>query len=290
MLHDDEGAITTLTRAKAFCLAGGLPFEGIDFEVQPEPLEHALHILNGIYDSVRVALEGYGKVHTLLSDRVTFRHKLATIRPYKGNRENSRKPYWGDAIRAHMYKYRDAAYVEDLEADDLCGIFQRDDTVIVGVDKDLLTIPGAHYNWKKKEFMLINELEADRNFYTQLLEGDKVDNIPGLAYCTDETVKEYSLHFSARKGCGPAASRSILESAETSEEMYRRVKECYTNTYFDMVSRGGDEPDGRHELGALMDIQEVGRLLFMTRELREDCTPVLWELPDEDDRRAVEGL
>jgi hypothetical protein len=296
-LADELGVCTTLTRARKVLASNDLDENYIDedgetatnltIEVFPQPLENALHILNQIYSGIEARLEGYGKMHTLLSDRLTFRHTLARIKPYKGNRENMRRPYWQEAIRKHMVECRGAVWVEGLEADDLCGIFQRDDTVVAGVDKDLLTIPGSHYNWKKKEFTLISPLEADRNFYTQMLEGDKVDNIPGLDFCTEETVEEYTLHFTARRGCGPAAARSILRTADTPEEMYRRVRECYMRT----AEFSAQRPlDGLQEMGVLLDMQEIGRLLFMTRELREDCSPVLWELPTEADRKAVEGL
>jgi len=287
-LADEQGPCTTLTRARRVLEANGLPEEGLDFVVTPEPLEHALHVMNNIYHSVEEHLQGYGKMHTLLSDPVTFRHRLATIQPYKGNRENARKPYWYDAIREHMIKHRGAIWIEGLEADDLCGIFQREDTVICGIDKDLLTIPGAHYNWKKKEFALVSELEADRNFYTQMLWGDKEDHIPGLRYCAEETIEEFSLHHTARRGCGKAAAGKILETADTSEEMYRRVRQAYMACCEAQMGDLGMGFDGRHETGTLQDMLEIGSLLYMTRELREDCSPVLWVLPDEKDRETLE--
>lgn len=288
-LVDSAGDVTTLTRAKKFCTEYSIPFEAIDSQVYPEPLTHALQIMKTIYEGIENNLQGYGKVFTLLSDRVTFRHHLATIRPYKGTRE-SNKCYWHDALRQNLEEYRDGFMVEGLEADDLCGIFQREDTVVVGIDKDLLTIPGSHYHWKKHEFMQVSELEADRNFYTQILEGDKADNIAGLSHCAPETVVEYGLHHTANRSCGPAAAKLILESAETSEELYKRTREAYVLSEEHRMQAMGFKPDGRAEQGALMDLLENGRLLHMTREIDEQCLPTLWELPVEADREAVKGV
>jgi hypothetical protein len=292
-LMDEKGEVSSEARARRVCEANELPLIVdeevlLDFQVTPEPLENALHIVNTIYAGVEKGLQGYGKIHTLLSDSLTFRHHLATIKPYKGNRINSRKPYWYAAIREHVTQYRDAVYVEGLEADDLCGIFQREDTVIAGIDKDLLTIPGSHWNWKKKEFNYVSELEADRFFYTQMLSGDKADHIPGLGACSEETIDEYELHHSARRGCGDKSAIKILENAPSAAVMYERVRECYILAYEQQALQLGIDFDSRAEMGVLLDLQEIGRLLYMTREIREDCSPVLWELPTEKDRNALE--
>lgn len=47
--------------------------------------------------------------------------------------------------------------------------------IICGIDKDLLTIPGIHYNYSKNIFKFITEKEARYNFWTQVLVGDSTD-------------------------------------------------------------------------------------------------------------------
>jgi hypothetical protein len=294
LMEGEDDPVSSLPRALKFCKKYDLPpmceagVSRIDLEVSPQPLANAIHILNQVYDGIEEALMSYGKVYTLLSESPTFRHELATMKPYKISRINDRKPYHYDALRKYMFTVRDAISIEGLEADDLCGIFQKEGTVIVGIDKDLLTIPGDHYNWKTKKLREVTQLEADRYFYEQLLSGDKGDDIPGLSFCAEETMDIYSLHHSARRGCGVGSATKILETAETAEEMYARVREAYFCAHKQSHTHMGFEYDARAEMGTLCDLRENGRLLHMTRELNEDCTPVYWELPDEDDRRALE--
>ena len=97
-----------------------------------------------------------------------FRMELATIKPYKGHR-NQEKPYHWNAIRQHLIDNWDAEVQYGIEADDRLGIeqcleaFKRGiggdevpyaGTVICSRDKDLNMIPGWHYVWpagKQKE-------------------------------------------------------------------------------------------------------------------------------------------
>jgi 5'-3' exonuclease len=72
--------------------------------------------------------------------------------------------------------------VPRLEADDLMGMMASGGKAIaVTIDKDLRAVPGWHWNPDKElEPTLVDELTADRNFYTQWLTGDSTDNVPGV--------------------------------------------------------------------------------------------------------------
>lgn len=117
-------------------------------------------------------------------DKSNFRNKVATIKPYKGNRHQE-KPFWRDKIRRHLVTSRGAELVFGMEADDALGISQSKDTVICTRDKDLDMIPGYHYTWpcgaqNERPLWIQDELGALRCFYSQLITGDSTDNIPGL--------------------------------------------------------------------------------------------------------------
>lgn len=121
-------------------------------------------------------------------DKSNFRYELATIKPYKGNRLTE-KPHWYTHIRNFLVDFRGAIEVFGQEADDALGIEQcaskLNTTVICSRDKDLHMIPGWHYTWgagkqKEKEVWFQDEVGGLRCFYSQLLTGDSVDNIPGL--------------------------------------------------------------------------------------------------------------
>lgn len=100
---------------------------------------------------------------------------------YKGNR-TAPKPKHHGAIREYLVSYWNAKVSDGCEADDLMGVEQMTEpegSVICTIDKDLLMIPGNHYNFVKKEFYTVNHIGGLRHFYWQLIMGDKTDNILG---------------------------------------------------------------------------------------------------------------
>ena len=115
------------------------------------------------------------------SDPNNFRK---TLNPeYKANRRGGRKPLcFKPALQycKDTFPYR---LFENLEADDTIGIIgtteNENDYVIVSEDKDLLTIPGLHWDLKLKKIYSIDEEEANFNFMKQALIGDAVDNYKG---------------------------------------------------------------------------------------------------------------
>ncbi len=113
-----------------------------------------------------------------------FREQVATILPYKGNRDPSHKPKYYRDLKDYLADFWNAEVISGREADDAIGCAQwaakNRDTVIVTIDKDLNQIPGYHYNWRKNEFFDVSVAEANRFFWWQMLDGDKTDNIPGI--------------------------------------------------------------------------------------------------------------
>lgn len=148
-----------------------------------------------------------------LTGKNNFRKEIAVTTPYKGNRKAD-KPRHFDAIRKHLIKL--GCVEEDTqEADDAIGIaaysMKPDEYVIITVDKDLNMIRGSHYNFVKRQFNYVDENEALRFFYTQLLTGDHTDNIRGI------------------EGIGPKKAAKALEDATTEWEMYSVAKKMYDN-------------------------------------------------------------
>jgi 5'-3' exonuclease len=83
------------------------------------------------------------------------------------------------------------------------------DAVIVSIDKDFKQVPGLLYNPTKDEWTEVSEEEGLLFFYTQLLTGDRVDNIQGV------------------NKIGPKTAEKILEGASTKEEMWKSCLEAY---------------------------------------------------------------
>ena len=144
-----------------------------------------------------------------------FRDKLATIQPYKGNRKGD-KPRWLSEIREYLIDVHGAEVISGIEADDELGMRQTEGTMIVTIDKDLLMVPGRHYDFKQDRvyvaydpgqlWLKITKDSKGANRYTlkgvgfawfcaQCFLGDRVDNIPGLRGYGDK--KTYNL----LKGC-----------------------------------------------------------------------------------------
>ena len=168
-----------------------------------------------------------------LTGKNNYRYEIAKTVPYKGNRKDAKKPKHYDALRECMITRLGAVVVDGQEADDEVAIRMSanpDKYLLIGVDKDLRQIPGWHHNPHKVNTEYIDEFTGFKNFCTQLLTGDRVDNIPGL------------------EGIGPVKAAKALGKAKTKEELLQAAFEKYK------------------ELGHSLDyFTEQGQLLWLRR-------------------------
>lgn len=173
-----------------------------------------------------------------ISGKGNFRYDIAKTVPYKGNRVDKEKPKHYLALRKHLE--RAGAIVSDgEEADDAIGIASTGaDCWLVHVDKDLNQLPGWHYNPVKDDEYYVTEFEGIRSFYTQLLTGDRVDNVQGL------------------KGIGPVKASKILDKCKDEQQLYKAVQDAYDNH--------NEAPER---------VLENGQLLWLRREKNQIWTP-----------------
>lgn len=160
-----------------------------DFTVDVSPVSHALASAKAF---IANTLEFTGCQRTILlltKGGNCFRHHLATIQKYKGNRDGMKKPVHYDAIREYYMDVHGAMMFEKWEADDAaCMALHKGSTrtdyeyVLSTIDKDLAQQRGRHVNPNKKDegVYIIEEAEGWYNFYHQMLMGDAADNIKGL--------------------------------------------------------------------------------------------------------------
>ena len=126
------------------------------------------------------------RVRLFFTPHKVFRHDIAVTRGYKENRKDLVKPVYADKIFEYLTLTYPCEIGENIEADDLLGINQTAHTVICSNDKDLMMIPGAHFNFALKEEDERDPHEwqdligADQCFFTQLIAGDSTDNIQGV--------------------------------------------------------------------------------------------------------------
>lgn len=256
-----DGDILQLTYECGFGVMAGWEGES------PPPFERAAELLDNRIANI-VALSGADNYQIYLTGKNNFREKIATIKPYKGNRVQE-KPFHYKNLRAYMQGKHNAIVVDGMEADDAICIEQYADvqqmegrfgedfsTIICTRDKDLRQCPGMHYGWElgnQPSFgpKYIFKALGMRFFYRQCLTGDTVDNVQGLPKC------------------GPVKADKILGDTLDTLEMFKAVREAYRGFY------------GDFELADKM-LLENGQLVWMVREVDEEGKPKMWEFPRVD--------
>lgn len=198
-----------------------------------------------------------------LTEGRTFRYDIAKRAPYKGTRV-SKKPWHFNNLSAMMKSFGNTRVVKHIEADDAMAIEQGlfNDTIICTRDKDLRQVPGWSYGWelgRQPSFGPIEisetgtmELSEDRKkingtgfafFCSQLITGDRVDNIPGLS------------------GIGAVGAFHWLEYS--SDSPMSIVETLYQDRY-------GNTWEA--------ELLEQGQLLWIVRRFNNDGQPELWRL------------
>lgn len=230
------------------------------------PFDHVANLLDMRIANICAITNSTEPPILYLTGKTNFRNDIAKRTPYKARAGN--KPWHYKNLTAYMKAKYDVRLQEGLEADDLLAIeatLRPDEVIICTRDKDLKQVPCWHYSWElgnQPEFgpECVDELgrlslSTNRKkiigtgmlfFFSQCLTGDAVDSIPGLG------------------GCGPVKAFNTLDGCGSIQEAYKALLEAYRAVYED---------------NAEVELLEQGRLLWMTRKLHPDGSPVLWELP-----------
>lgn len=193
-----------------------------------EPLEYALATIRSSLHNIYDRFPNRTKEPIIyLSGKGNFREQIATRAVYKGNRDPAAKPKYYDEIRQYMIDHHGAQTVDGKEAEDAAGVshYANKDrsSVLVGQDKDLLCIPGWHYNPVKDSLFYVTLPEANYWFWNQVLTGDRTDNIPGI-----DGLGESKNGFA---GISPRV-RKILDPVKDSwDGMYNSVLSRYKNEF-----------------------------------------------------------
>lgn len=224
---------------------------------EAKPEADAIEATDAILLDIRNRLEGQQKdLIVVLSGVGNFRHKYATRAEYKGNRSGERPKHY-HAIREHLSTRWRAIVTEGEEADDRLGILMTQDanSVCCSIDKDLKQLPGWHYNFTTGDLVLIDQRQADLNFFAQVLSGDDVDNVPGL------------------KGIGPVKAAKALAGCTSAAECWN----VCTGMYFTQF---------QPKRGAKYAL-EAARLLHVRRQPRQIWHPKTlsftpWDISLED--------
>lgn len=216
--------------------------------IEPEEVSHALMIARQSLDAIIDEVKSPDQIHVLLSGPNNFRDKIATFKEYKGNRDPEHKPYHYQAIRDYLTDHWEAVVVTGHEADDEVAIrahkYRRlgDDYIIASIDKDLLQIPGKHYDYRLKQQVVMSEAEARSVLWQQALSGDTTDNIGGACGIGavkakklveewtywewddhdfwEELIKVYTLQANKVTGCYYTAEQAAKAALENMRLVY----------------------------------------------------------------------
>lgn len=166
-----------------------------------------------------------------LSDSTENNFRTHLYPQYKANRLQ-KKPKHYEGLKYYLVTEEEAKITPEQEADDALGITQTGhnqiaagtdaefDSVICSIDKDLLQIPGNHYNFVKDEKRFVTPNEGTRHFYTQLLVGDVSDNIVGV------------------RGIGPKKAAAAFAECSEPDAFFRVVSELYEADYKRLAING----------------------------------------------------
>jgi len=153
----------------------------IYYEMGKPTLEEALESLDGRLHQM-FEMTHATQYAGFLTQGKCFRYAAAKTKPYKGNRKYGDKPIIFPAIKEYLRQAWGFTSVPELEADDLVSIYHDPlKTVICSPDKDVLyQNKGIHYNYGKAESIVVDENEALRFLWKQMLMGDSTDGIQGI--------------------------------------------------------------------------------------------------------------
>jgi 5'-3' exonuclease len=182
---------------------------------------------------------------------------------YKANRVQP-KPEHLDAVRNFLVEEWQATVCAGYEADDGLGITAAKDTVICSIDKDLRQIPGWHYDFVKNELFEVDLETAIFNFYSQMLIGDRSDNVIGVP------------------GIGPVKSRGLLTGLAP-DEMEAVVLGEYRSAY------GGDA-EYLCNANLLYVLRDIDQWTEIETLLRESERPAFTAARSWKDIRDISGV
>ena len=207
-----------------------------------EPVENALHLVDVVMDSLNV-LYGHDRSVYLTPSIGNYRERIATVAKYKGNRDFVARPTYYKEVTDYLVEKYGAEYAVGQEADDSLGISLTSisGAVCVSFDKDLLQVPGRHYNWVEKTECVVGVAEGKRRFWQQVLSGDATDNVPGAS------------------GIGAKKAEQLISGVRGDKEAWNAVLEVYTEIY-------GKEEGYKRAL-------ETARLVYIRRKPEEIWAP-----------------
>ena len=253
-----------------------LTFDGVSVP----PLEGGKRILDSKIKELCDKLGCYD-YYGYTGEGETFRHKAATLLPYKGNRKDSLTPLILDDLKQYAIDKHNIILVKDIEADDGCSmdVYQgyekwkksksdKDITIGVAEDKDSKGVQGFWFNPNKDKSvrkiagfgkLFLNENEdVDGHgrmwLYYQICYGDKADG--------------YSANCHSEKRWGELSAYKALTECKNDKEAWEALVKTFKHLYpepKEIVNFIGD----KIVIDWLYVLQEMATLAHMKRNLTD---------------------
>lgn len=161
---------------------------------EPETLEDYCAVADSYITNIVVNASPVIKDYQVfLTGKGNYRKDIAVTKEYKGNRPKD-KPEFLEAVRQHLITNHPSNVSVGEEADDQIAIAATTlglSSVICSTDKDFNQVPGWHFNFVKKQRYFVSEAQGLHFFYSQILVGDRADNIEGVFGIGVKTVEKH---------------------------------------------------------------------------------------------------
>ena len=191
------------------------------------PANYAFKALKTTFEGV-LQKAGHENVSFYMQGENNFRKEVATIMPYKGNRPP--KPALYEDVRDYAVRAWGAVLVNGMEAEDKVAIeynLDPSNSIMVGQDKDLLQVPGFHYNYRTGEFITISKLEGNFRLWKQILMGDITDSILGIP------------------GTGEKRAEVLLQGVRSYRAGWEVCEAAYKTAFLNKLHRRVEQPNGK---------------------------------------------
>lgn len=152
---------------------------------------------------------------------------------YKANRNTEQPKHW-EFVKELLISKWGAIEVNNIEVDDAVNITRLDinktfgDSFICALDKDLLSLEGTHYNWRTEKWVIIDKINADRLFWTDMVTGQTGDNIKGIPGCGIKYVEKLFNTELVEVGIKTYGS-TVFESYIENFGEYKGIQEFHKN-------------------------------------------------------------
>lgn len=218
---------------------------------------------------------GCNKYIMFVTTKFNFRDYISD--DYKANRQDIERPVNLAWAKQWATQHLNTHYEKWLEADDLLGIHQTEDTVIWSLDKDLRQVPGKHLDDATREIVEITKegsltkevimkpcgklvkktkyhFTGDLGLYFQMLTGDATDWIVGCGKREIVEVKSGANKGALKEkriGIGPGGAYDLLIKAKDTNQALSIVLDQYFLLHGEETYRE--------------EVEKQANLLFMTR-------------------------